>query len=482
MNLLTRRGFVGMLGGAALAEAPARPNIIFVLMDDLGFGEFGPHQYLVQPPPLPDHARRQTDWETAKRFAAAATPTLSRLVKQGALFTDAYAACPVCAPSRTAILTAKYPQRFGIFTNEDVLASGAPPREFVTPLFAKNGYRTAAIGKWHLSPRVAGVGKDVPTSPLNQGFQYFFGFDKSGTQYYDSEILMRNTEPAKAQGFTTDQFAGEAEGFIHASGREPFFLYLAFNAVHGPLGRPAPERYLSQFQSGNRPLDNFYAYVLAADTGIRRLLDAVEASGRLDDTVVIFSSDNGAPGAHPTQRNAPFRGVKGQIWQGGVRMPLLVWSPKRICGGQILDEPVSLMDILPTALDAAGIPLPDACDGKSLLPRLTGRESGPVHEAVFAAGLRMKQFEGEDEERVRDFQTAPPGYFVRQDRWVLQSWADQPALQLFDIREDPYQTMDRAAQLPEVVKRLNALYTRWYQTTSRPARMPESQWRKMAPR
>ena len=220
----SRREFLG--GAAALmssAGAPRkRPNIIFVLMDDLGYGQFSPNRDMFDieefNPMVSERDLKEIGAEAAIEATKIAAPNLSRLAAEGTRFTDAYVACPLCAPSRSGIMTARYPQRFGAYVNRDIERGGVPTDQvFPAQLLQKSGYRTAIIGKWHLARMQGGMDVGSGQHPLDRGFDYFFGFNGCCTTYFDAVNFYRNREKAKPEGFSTDQFTAEAMRFIRVA-------------------------------------------------------------------------------------------------------------------------------------------------------------------------------------------------------------------------------------------------------------------------
>src|SRR5579883_1475905 len=260
---ITRRNLLASslcgLAPSLFGQGRKRPNILLVLMDDLGYGQFGPNSDMFDlnqlNPEAVEKAAPGTTPQIALEQARKAIPNFTRLASEGTRFTDAYVACPLCAPSRSGIMTGRYPQRFGVYINEDINQAGLPREQVMLPkLLQQSGYATGVIGKWHMARLKGGMEPGTGQHPLDRGFDYFFGFNAPGTSYYDSEILWRNREHAQARGYTTEQFTDEAIGFLQRSKGKPFFLYLPFNAVHGPLGKPAPDRYESRFKTGDRKL------------------------------------------------------------------------------------------------------------------------------------------------------------------------------------------------------------------------------------
>jgi uncharacterized sulfatase len=488
MSMISRREFLGGAAAALLSAAPAaarRPNIILVLLDDLGYGQFSPNRDMFDleqlNPIVAERDLKEITAEAAVEATRIAAPNFTRLAAEGARFTDAYVACPLCAPSRSAIMTSRYPQRFGAYGNLDIERGGVPTDQlFPSQLLQKSGYRTAIIGKWHLARMQGGMEPGSGQHPLDRGFDYFFGFNGCCTTYYDAANFMRNRERAKPEGFSTDQFTEEAIRFIRGGEKDkPFFLYLPFNAVHGPYGKPAPAQYLDKFHTGSKRIDNFYAYLNAADEGVARIRHVLAEMGQEQNTLIVLLSDNGASGNTPIPSNAPFLGFKGQVWQGGVRVPMVLWGPG-VTKGMLSREPVISMDVMPTALHAAGVQLPAgyAVDGRSLLPLLSGKQQGPVHETLFWAGqLAYKWVNNANDEK-----TAPPAWAVRKGRWMLRYWSHLGRHELYDLERDRGERHDVAAQHPEIVRPMKADYAQWYRGTKTPMDWGEENWKALAPK
>ena len=373
---LSRRRFLQLAGaGSAVAlaramglpgppgnAAAAKPNVVLILADDLGYGELG--------------------CQGAKDIP---TPFIDSIAASGVRFTDGYVSCPVCSPTRAGLLTGRYQQRFGHEFNPgnvDAAAPfGLPKEETLLPERLKEaGYRTALVGKWHL-----GVRQD--SRPLSRGFDEFFGFLGGAHAYVPAgdtpaNPIYRGDSPVKEQEYLTDAFAREAEAFIDRNHTRPFFLYLAFNAVHSPL--QAPEKYTSRFSSipaGNRR--TFAAMLSAMDDAVGKVLQALRRHGIEENTLIIFLSDNGGPTRQTTSSNGPLRGFKGQVLEGGIRVPFMMQWKGRVPAGKTLSAPVISLDIAPTVLAAAGISQPAGLDGKDLLPFLAQEQAGSPHDALF---------------------------------------------------------------------------------------------------
>ena len=487
MKQFTRRELLGSAAALMLSAAPARPrpNIILMLMDDLGYGQFSPNRDMFDieqlNPIVAERDLKEITADAAVEATRVAAPNLTRLAAEGTRFTDAYVACPLCAPSRSAIMTSRYPQRFGAYVNRDIERGGVPADQlFPAQLLQKNGYRTGIIGKWHLARMQGGMDTGSGQHPLDRGFDYFFGFNGCCTTYYDAVNFYRNREKAKAEGFSTDQFTAEALRFLREGDKnKPFFLYLPYNAVHGPYGKAAPAEYLNKFHTGSKRIDNFYAYLNAADEGLARIRKELASMGQEQNTLIVLLSDNGASGNTPIPGNAPFLGFKGQVWQGGVRVPMAAWGPG-VAKAKVSREPVISMDVMMTALDAAGISLPArySVDGRSLLPLLRGEQKGPIHQSLFWAGqLAYKWVNNADDEM-----TAPPAWAVRKENWMLRYWSNLAKHELYDLERDRGERHDVAGQHPDVVRAMHADYAEWYRSTRTPMGWGEDNWKALAPR
>ncbi len=318
---------------------------------------------------------------------------------EGVRFTNGYVAHGVSGPSRAAIMTGRAPARFGVYSNTDA-QDGIPLTEtFLPELFQNHGYYTAAVGKWHLS-KISNVPvpEDKQTrdyhdnfttfsaeewQPQNRGFDYFMGFHAAGTAYYNSPSLFKNRERVPAKGYISDQLTDEAIGVVDRAKTldQPFMLYLAYNAPHLPNDNPAPEQYQKQFNTGSQTADNYYASVYSVDQGVKRILEQLKKNGQYDNTIILFTSDNGAVIDGPLPLNGAQKGYKSQTYPGGTHTPMFMWWKGKLQPGNY-DKLISAMDFYPTALDAADISIPKdlKLDGVSLLPWLQDKKQGEPHK------------------------------------------------------------------------------------------------------
>jgi arylsulfatase A-like enzyme len=412
-----------------------RPNVVVIVADDMGYGDIG-----------------------AYGGRELSTPNLDALAAGSVRFTDAYVSGPYCSPTRAGLLTGRYPQRFG---HEFNIGSLAVHREVGLPVdqatladrLKAAGYRTALIGKWHL-------GSAQRFFPTRRGFDEFFGFLGGAHSYLAAtpqvNPIFDGTERVPAIPYLTDALADRAVAFITRNASQPFFLYLAFNAVHVPMH--ATSGYLARFPGIANETRRTYAAMLSAmDDAIGRTLAALRAASLEENTLIFFFSDNGGPMGDQSwngSSNTPLRGDKGDTWEGGIRVPFLMRWKGRLPEGKTESRPIIQLDVLPTALAAAGVPpAPEwKLDGVNLLPYLTGTASGQPHEALYwrtgaAMAVRMgdwklvKSYEGASSDE--------PG------RLSLSGAA------LFNLARDIGETNDLAAAEPAKLAELASAWQRW---------------------
>jgi arylsulfatase A-like enzyme len=418
---------------AAIAQS-APPNIVVILADDLGYGGVSFNG-------CPDYQ----------------TPNIDSIATNGVLCTNGYVTHPYCSPSRAAIMTGRYQQRFGHEYGPTVGSTnprlGLPMTELILPQLLKPaGYICGAIGKWHLGY--------VPNFyPTARGFDEFFGFLDAGSHYYRAEVL-RNDTPLTEMSYLTDAFTREGVSFINRYARQPFFLYLAYNAVHIPYDTP-PAVYLERAANIKDPVRRKYAAMaLALDDGVGQILQTLQANNLLDKTLIFFLSDNGAPRESPQgvggSNNYPLRGHKMNVLEGGIRVPFAVQWTGRLPAGVVYNEPVSSLDILPTAAAVAGISLPTdrVYDGVNIVPYLAGKQVSPLRTLFW-----------------RHFGLGPDGppdskntiWAVRSGRLklVVERAKDQQPPALYNLPSDIGETQDLAASRPDDVSSLRQLYAQW---------------------
>ena len=434
---ISRRDFLGYAGMTAGAiglglsgfscsgsrqSAGKRPNIIVIVADDLGYNDLG-----------------------CQGGTEIPTPSIDSIAANGVRFTDGYVTCPVCSPSRAALLTGIYQQRFGF----EFLISEAPNNDGI-PANVKNlaehlkphGYKTCAIGKWHL-------GLAEQYIPNNRGFDEFFGFRGGNRNYFELEPksgdfasyyqnIYRNNEVVVEKEYLTDALGRETIKFIEKQGNEPFFIYLAFNAVHLPL--QAKKKYEAMFEGKitNRQRLTYAAMLVSMDEAVGKILATLRQKGMEDDTLIFFISDNG--GKRGIADNSPLSGQKGTLLEGGVRVPFLAQWKGRIPAGSIYTKPVISIDIVPTAMAAAKAAPAPAVEGVDLLAFVTGEDAGSPHEALYWRNGDV--------------------WAVRQGNWKALGRTESGKTELYDLAANIFET-DVAAQFPEKLEQLRQLYLLW---------------------
>jgi arylsulfatase A-like enzyme len=428
---LRRRDLLSGLAATACIAARRKPNIVLLLADDLGYGELG-----------------------CQGNAEIPTPHIDSIAQRGVRFTNGYVTAPYCCPSRAGILTGRYQTRFGCELNpvgkQNLLPGvGLPESEKTMAAYLKEaGYRTGLIGKWHL-------GGTEKYHPLTRGFDEFYGFLHEGHFYqprdnakivsrlrkneppYDDENpVMRGREAIVEPEYFTRALAREACGFIDRSANRPFFLYLPFNAVHSPM--QAEPRDLDRFAHIADPHRRIFAAMLSVlDEAVGRVLAKLRETKLERDTMVVFLSDNGGPTAELTSSNKPLRAGKGQLYEGGIRVPFLMRYPAGLRAGRVENAPVTSLDLMPTFLRLAGV-------GKALANPLDGMD---------LMGLRRERtlywrYGGSGALRMGDWKV------VRQNRPRQEgaTW------ELFDLAKDPTESRDLAQEQPG---RAKLLVERW---------------------
>jgi arylsulfatase A len=423
---MNRRGFLSTLGAVPLAApllgARRPPNIVILLADDLGYGDLG-----------------FTGCPDVK------TPNLDRLAAQSANFTHAYCNGPVCTPTRTALLTGKYQQRSGmdnvIYVNQREL--GLDTNASLLPQTLKSaGYATGIVGKWHL-------GFQPKYFPTRRGFDEFKGFLSGNIDYFAHVDRMRNPDlwdgeqPLTDPRYMTDFIAEESMAFLDRHAKSsPAFLYVAFNAVHDPFQGPGDRALAGNFEESdtkNRTRAVMVNMIQSLDSSAGRILDHLKKTHLEQNTVVFFLSDNG--GVPGVGRNLPFRGNKGQLWEGGIRTPLLARWPGHFKPGTKCSDPVAAFDLFPTCAEIAGSRPPGKLDGVSLLQACYGRKPVERESGIY-------------------FHYNKQHAFVRNNKMKYLR-DEQGADRLFDLASDPGETRDLAAERPGDVAALREDYRRW---------------------
>ncbi len=434
-----------------------QPNIIFLIADDLGYGELGCQGN----PQIP-------------------TPHIDSIAENGVRFTQAYVTAPNCSPSRAGLMTGRYPTRFGYEFNptgarNELPQNGLPPSETTMAEALHNlGYTTGLVGKWHL-------GGTAAYHPHRHGFDEFFGFTHEGHYFvpppydgvttmlrrrtlpgnrqegrwgeggkliytahmghdepdYDANNpILRSGQPVEEKAHLTDAFTREAVDFIRRHADKPFFLTVAYNAVHSPL--QGADTYMAKFPGISDVHRRIFAAMLAhLDDSVGAILTELDATALVEDTVVVFLSDNGGPTRELTSSNLPLRGGKGQMYEGGLRVPFLLQWPGSVEGGRTVGHVVSSMDLYPMAIKLAGGDVSEKLDGVDLMPLAKGHISqGTQDELYWRQGPRAA---------------------LRLGDWKIVRGRRSP-WELYNIQKDLEEKRNLAAEKPE---RLKQLLSRW---------------------
>ena len=405
-----------------------KPNIVLILVDDLGFADLG-----------------------IQGCKDISTPNMDSIGKNGVRFSNGYVSCPLCSPTRAGLMTGRYQERFGHEFNPGGESNNP---NFGLPLTEKTiaerlkplGYVTGIVGKWHL-------GNTFEKRPLQRGFDEFYGFLGGAHPYLPQPNrkktgIYRGNEEVESYNFLTEDFGREAVSFIERHKEKPFFLYLPFNAVHAPM--QVPEKYIDRFKKIKDKKRRTFAGMLSAlDDAVGEILKKIRETKLEEKTLIFLISDNGGPTRSTSSRNNPLRGFKGQMYEGGIRIPYMMQWKGHLPADEVYHKPVISLDACPTILAAAGSPIPpDAkLDGVNLLPYLTGKNAGSPHEELF---WRMGK------------QGA-----VRKGDWKLVVTNNKES-QLYYLAKDIGETKDLAKQNPDKLKELKADYEKWNSQLMKP--------------
>ena len=506
-----------------------KPNVLFILMDDLGYGQLGINNDTLKISDFdPFYVSLEQSFqgyslEKALEFTKRAVPTMSTLAEEGIRFTRAHTTSNVCAPSRLGIATGILQTKYGVYQNgEHYVPNGSLLVEKMKDL----GYQTAHIGKWHIGLSKDQMLKDIlrkhgldenlgyrhvranypevfrevedsgyrgsvidEDNPRNNGFDYYFGYNYWGSQFYNSTYVWENfTHAGKQKGYNTDVFTDRAIDFMDKQIEQdkPFYLQLHYHAVHDSLEPKAPDLYFNKFDSDNYHLNNFYAQIYGVDYNINRIIEFLKANGVYENTLIIFTSDNGAMamGAYegiktgsPLPANAPFTGHKGTYYEGGIRVPMFIHWPNGIKQKGVSHQLVSTMDIIPTAIDAAGGIVPEGIDGKSLIPLFSDPDGASVHDYLVWAGNHgynqgyLVKKTNKTHYTVGKY--GAPAWAVLQGDYLLR-WQGElvpgiylehmdgraPILELYNIKLDPAERNNLADKFPEKTKEMSEYFFR----------------------
>ncbi len=413
------------IAGIINGVAQSKPNIIVILADDLGYADVGYHGGEEIP-----------------------TPNIDFLATNGVQFSTGYAMAPVCGPSRAGLLTGRYQNRFGFEDNPGGPFRQTEETKKVIPLsevtlgeqLKKNGYTTAWIGKDHQE-------KLEEFHPINRGFDEFFGFVNGASTYFSNknkkQSLQRGTTPVNDESeYLTDAFGREAVKFIKKNKENPFFLYLPFNAVHGPL--EAKKEDLQHFKNiKNVKRRTLAAMHMAMDRNIGNIIETLNTLDLDENTLIFFYSDNGGKPEGNYSYNYPLKGKKGMVLEGGIRVPFLMYWNGTIKGGQKKDFPVAAIDIYPTILSAinSDVKVENELDGIDLMPFLNNEEVVPEDRYIYWRFLYQ--------------------WAIRNNDWKLLKLKGKQELELYHISEDISETKNVITEFPEIANKLKKEYDVW---------------------
>lgn len=447
-------------------DAAERPNFVILFADDLGYGELG-----------------------CQGNDQIPTPHVDALASSGVRFTQAYVTAPNCSPSRAGLLTGRIPTRFGyefnpIGARNEAPGVGLPAEErTIAEVLYDAGYATGLVGKWHL-------GGQAEFHPQRHGFDEFFGFLHEGHHYlpppwtgaktmlrrrtlpdggtgrwesgdlilsthmghdeppYDANNpIVRVSQPVEETEYLTDALAREACDFVRRRRDQPFFLYVAFNAVHSPMQAPVAD--VERFGNIEDVQRRIFAGMLTRlDDAVGRICETIRDEGLEEKTVVLFWSDNGGPTRELTSSNAPLRGEKGSLYEGGIRVPAIVRWPGRLPAGVACDQPVSTLDILPTFASLAGAESPETLDGVDLLPLLSQADEKPAPRTFYwRQGSKGALRQGDWKLVANDLKPA--------------SASRKPSWELYDLSADLGETTDVASSRSDVLERLVEVWRKY---------------------
>ncbi|MFT5408780.1 MAG: arylsulfatase A-like enzyme [Verrucomicrobiales bacterium] len=413
----------------------AKPNLLIILADDMGYGDLG------------CYGSKQIE-----------TPVLDKLAAGGVRCTDGYVSGNVCAPSRAGLLTGRYQQRFGFEHNLNRNFPTFPERlgipkgqKTIADHLKSAGYRTGIVGKWHVGDSISEM------LPNARGFDFFFGMHGGSHQYFptpEKHQLMRNKlKVSKIRTpYLTDWFTLEATDFMREEHAEPWFLFLSYNTPHTPM--QAKQEDLERFAHIPDQRRRAYAAMQwCMDQNVGKVLATLTETQQLQDTLVVFFSDNGGSVTASHACNAPLRGMKGSFLEGGIRVPFIWhWPAGGLSGGKVFKQPFTSLDLLPTFMAAAGAEMPERVtkkgkgkvvnwDGFDLLPYLRGEKQGPPHETLF-------------------WRMVMRGQAVREGKWKLLLNVHTPPA-LYDLSKDISELENLYATEPEVVARLWGKLNQW---------------------
>jgi len=432
------------------SETTKKPNIVFILVDDLGWADTG---FMGNP--------------------VYETPNIDKLSKEGVAFTNAYAPAANCAPSRACMISGKNTPRHGIYTvgssergksanrkiiptpNTETLAD-----DFITIAEAlkKNGYTSASIGKWH-------IGDD----PKTQGFDINIGGSHAGhPASYFSPYKNKALQDGKDGEYLTDRLTNEAINFMSTNKEKPFFLYLPYFTVHTPLQgkKEKVTKYTSKIKGDDRFNAKYGAMVESMDENVGKLLNSLEELKIADNTIIIFFSDNG--GLASVSSQFPLRGGKGSYYEGGIRVPCIIKWPSKIEEPKTTDIPITGLDIFPTLMDVVHDKSEYDLDGISLLPFLTENRNIEERALFWHFPIYLESVNPKKEEARDPLFRTRPGSVIRKGKWKLHEYFEDGEFELYNLETDLREQVNLANENPEKVKELYEELNNWRLKTNAP--------------
>ena len=421
------------------------PNIILILVDDLGYADVG--------------------FNGSKDIK---TPHIDNIAKNGVIFSEGYVSYPVCGPSRAGLITGRYQDTFGfgknpLFAPKDPNMGLPLSEETIADMLKISNYRTFAVGKWHL-------GAHESLRPMKRGFDEFFGFLTGGHRYFPHEWdledetkvksqsaayrtkLLRNEERIVEKEYLTDALSRESVDFIDRNADNPFFIYLAYNAPHGPL--QATEKYLKRYSHIKEKNRRTYAAMVSAvDDGVGNIISKLKEKGIYKNTIVYFLSDNGGR-LRGDSDNGELRGKKGNLFEGGIRVPFVMQWPREIQGGQIFNKPVISLDIFATskALTSPLVESKNELHGVNLIPFLKCENNNQPHDFLFWRNNLMQN----------DVNLRYEASAVRTKKFKFIKNKESDAL--YNLKKEISEKTNLKDQDREMYDSLKYKYSKWYET------------------
>lgn len=422
------------------SQQTKKPNLVVIMTDDMGWADVG--------------------FNGCKDIP---TPNIDVIANEGVRFDEGYVSYPVCGPSRAGFLTGRYQDRFGFTTNPSIdpnnPTSGLPvEEETMAQVLRKADYNNAIIGKWHM-------GTNAVFHPLERGFDYFYGFLSGGHNYYPDQLtlndisdvtskwgwyrtkIIENRTKVETDDYLTDELSDAAVEYIkkQADNDQHFMLYLAYNAPHTPL--QATEKYLSRFPNiTDKRRKTYAAMVSAVDDGVGRVLKTIEEKGLDENTIIVFLSDNGGANNNASD-NGPLRGMKGDLFEGGVRVPFAIRWKGIIPEGKSYEKPVSSLDIMATIVAQTEVKINTErpLDGVDLIPYLTGKDKGTPHDYLFW----------------RKWEQNAMAIRKGNHKLVANKNQDKNAPELFDLSLDAAENEDLKSKEKEISDSLLSAWKKW---------------------